>query len=233
MKSKQYIIITAGGTGSRMSSNIAKQFLEIDGKPILLRTIEQFFSFSCNFELIIVLKSEQKEYWKKYCASHEIFFRHTLVSGGMTRFHSVRNALEYVPDGAIAIVHDGVRPFVSKELLNTMLSINFIEKGYDGLIPVLPAVESMREKSYDTIGNEIGSHSVDRSHFITVQTPQIFDSTKLKTAYKQAYIPEFTDDASVMERMGYKIMTCNGSRLNIKITTPEELQICRLLLPFL
>lgn len=230
---KQYVVITAGGIGARISSDIAKQFLEIEGKPILLRTIEQFLSLSYDIELIIVLKSEQKEYWKKYCFDHELFFKHTIVSGGMTRFHSVRNALEYVPDGAIAIIHDGVRPFLPQSLLKRLFSTDFIGKGYDGLIPVLPAIESMRERSYDKEGNETGSLPVDRSRFLSVQTPQIYDSTKLKKAYKQAYIPEFTDDASVMERMGYKIMTCEGSRLNIKITTPEDLQICRLLLPLL
>lgn len=233
MEKKRYIIITAGGVGSRMSSDTAKQFIEIDGKPILLRTIELFSSFVEGLEIILVLKSEQKNYWKKYCSDNALFFKHSLASGGLTRFHSVRNALELVPDNVIVAVHDGVRPFVPREVLLRLFSTDFIGKGYDGLIPVVPAIDSMREKCYDEKGNEIGSKAVDRGNYMYVQTPQIFDSTKLKKAYKQAYIPEFTDEASVMEKMGYKIMTCLGSRLNIKITTPEDLQMCRLLLPLL
>lgn len=98
MKNIVYVIITAGGTGRRMGDPLAKQFLEIDGKPILLKTIDMFRNLSFKTEIILVLPSEYKEYWKEYCVKNNIWFKHTLVTGGITRFHSVRNALEFVPD---------------------------------------------------------------------------------------------------------------------------------------
>lgn len=230
MKTKVYAIITAGGTGKRMGGNIAKQFLELGGQPILLRTIEMFRSLPFEVEIILVLPSEYKEYWKKYCVEKNLWFRHTLVTGGLTRFHSVRNALAFVPDGATVAVHDGVRPFVPKEMLEKLLTYNFREEGAAGVIPVMPSIESMRKKIYDSEGHTIGAGCVNRDDYLFVQTPQVFDSTLLKDAYKQAYSPEFTDDASVVESKGYKVIFGQGSRFNIKITTPEDIRIGEIIL---
>ena len=110
--SNLYIIITAGGVGRRMGGNTAKQFIELEGKPVLLRTIEMFRECYPQANIIITLPQEYKEHWRNYCFEKNIWFKHTIVSGGITRFHSVKNALAYVPDGAIVAVHDGVRPFV-------------------------------------------------------------------------------------------------------------------------
>lgn len=224
MKNIVYVIITAGGTGRRMGGPLAKQFLEIDGKPILLKTIDMFRNLSFKTEIILVLPSEYKEYWKEYCVKNNIWFKHTLVTGGITRFHSVRNALEFVPDGVTVAVHDGVRPFVPVKLLEKQLGYRF-EGETAGVIPVMPSIESMRKKIFDSEGHVTGAHTVNRDEYIFVQTPQVFDSTRLKEAYKQAYSPLFTDDASVIESMGCKIDFCPGSRFNIKITTPEDLKI--------
>ncbi len=220
-----YVIITAGGVGKRMGGNIAKQFLEIEGKPILLRTMEMFMALPFKVEFILVLPNEYKEYWKSYCLENNLWFKHILVSGGITRFHSVRNALEFVPDGAVVAVHDGVRPFVPKKMLEELLQYDLDGCDAAGVIPVMPSIESMRCKILDNEGHLVGSKCVDRDKYIFVQTPQVFDSTRLKEAYKQAYSPTFTDDASVVESKGYKVQLSQGSRFNIKITTPEDLQM--------
>lgn len=225
MKKPVYIIITAGGVGKRMGGNIAKQFIELEGKPILLKTIEMFQKLPFEVELILVLPNEYKEYWKNYCMENNLWFKHTLVSGGITRFHSVKNALAYVPDGAIVAVHDGVRPFVPQSMLVELLQHSMEGADVAGVIPVMPSIESMRRKIFDSEGHTIGSNTVNRDEYIFVQTPQVFDSTKLKDAYKQAYSPSFTDDASVAESRGYKVLLSEGSRFNIKITTPEDLKM--------
>ncbi len=234
---KRYAIITAGGSGTRMGAKVPKQFLELDGKPILLRTIELFtklpfteeeFRKGENFEtdIILVLPHDHIEGWQKYCVSHDLWFKHTIVEGGITRFHSVRAALHMVPDGAIVAVHDGVRPFVTNEMIKKMMRYEF-DENVAGVIPVMPVVESMRRKIFDADGNEIATASANRDDYILVQTPQVFDSTRLKLSYKKPYSPKFTDDASVMESSGYKLDTIEGSKLNLKITTQADLLLAR------
>lgn len=225
-----YVIITAGGVGRRMGGPTAKQFIELEGKPILLRTIEMFTNFSDKINIILTLPAEYKEYWREYCFKHNIWIKHILVEGGITRFHSVRNALVHVPDGAVVAVHDGVRPLVPSEILDGLLNYDFSKENVAGVIPVMPSVESMREKIYDTDGVPVGSATVNRDNYMFVQTPQVFDSTILKECYKKAYSPAFTDDASVVESSGYKVATTQGSRFNIKITTPEDMLMAKIFL---
>ena len=225
-----YIIITAGGVGRRMGGNTAKQFLELEGKPVLLRTIEMFRKAFPKANIIITLPQEYKEYWRNYCFENNLWFRHIVVSGGITRFHSVKNALEHVPDGAVVAVHDGVRPFVPKKMLVSLFAFNFAEEGVAGVIPVMPSVESMRIRTYGNDGMPDGSRTVNRDDYMFVQTPQVFDSTLLKECYKKAYSPTFTDDASVVESSGYKVATLAGSRFNIKLTTPEDLVLAKMFL---
>lgn len=230
---KHYVIITAGGSGKRMGARIPKQFLELDGKPILLRTIELFTNLGFtegerkrgeefDVEIILVLPQANIAQWQEFCVANGLWFKHIIVEGGMTRFHSVRAALEYVPDGAVVAVHDGVRPFVPQEMIKTMFRHRF-DGEIAGVIPVMPVIESMRRRIYDADGNEISTTSANRDDFILVQTPQVFDSTRLRKAYKKPYSPDFTDDASVMESSGYRFDTVAGSKLNIKITTQDDL----------
>lgn len=227
---KVYVIITAGGVGKRMGGNTAKQFLELDGKPVLLRTIEMFRELSPNINIILTLPQEYKEYWRNYCLENDLWFRHTIVSGGITRFHSVKNALEHVPQGAVVAVHDGVRPFVPQEMLQRLVGYDFAGEGVVGVIPVMPSIESMRIRTYGEDGMPDGSTTVNRDEYMFVQTPQVFDSTILKECYKKPYSPTFTDDASVVESNGYKVATTAGSRFNIKLTTPEDLVMARIFL---
>jgi 2-C-methyl-D-erythritol 4-phosphate cytidylyltransferase len=225
-----YVIVTAGGVGRRMGGNMAKQFLELEGKPVLLRTIEMLRNALPTVNIILTLPQEYKEYWRNYCFENNLWFRHTVVSGGITRFHSVKNALEHVPAGAIVAVHDGVRPFVPKEMLHTLLNYDFAKENVAGVIPVMPSIESMRMWTYGQDGMPDGSKTVNRDEYMFVQTPQVFDSTILKECYKKPYSPEFTDDASVVESCGYKVATASGSRFNIKLTTPEDLVMARIFL---
>ena len=228
--SKTYVIITAGGVGKRMGGKTAKQFIELEGKPVLLRTIEMFRGLSPDINIILTLPQEYKESWRNYCFENGLWFRHTIVSGGITRFHSVKNALEHVPEGAVVAVHDGVRPFVPHEMLVSLLGYNFAKEGVAGVIPVMPSIESMRIRTYGEDGMPNGSRTVNRDEYMFVQTPQVFDSTILKDCYKKPYSPTFTDDASVVESNGYKVATSPGSRFNIKLTTPEDLVMARIFL---
>lgn len=215
MNKKCYAIIVAGGSGSRMGGKIAKQFLELDGKPVLLHTVEAFMSLSFPIEMVIVVPSSYKQYWKDYCLEHRLTFSHILVSGGITRFHSVKNGLKYVPKDALVAIHDGVRPFVSKEFLESMYE-RAEEKG--AVVPVTKVTDSIRK-----IASDGKSMPVSREDLVMVQTPQIFHSEIILEAYSQAYSPAFTDDASVVEGIGINIFLEEGSRLNIKITKPEDL----------
>ena len=213
---EKYVILVAGGKGERMGADKPKQFLEIGGKPILRRTMERFLEFDPRVRLIVVLPSAYKEYWKEYCRRSGFQCKFTIVSGGITRFHSVQNALKMVPGGALVAVHDGVRPVVSADLLQRVFDAAASSRA---AIPVVPAVESLR------ILDENGSRPVDRSRYVTVQTPQVFHSSVLKAAYEKAYSPSFTDDASVVEAAGFPVTLVDGERSNIKITTPEDLRL--------
>ena len=220
---ERYAIIVAGGSGSRMGSDVPKQFMLLNGKPIVLHTIERFLSLPFPVEIILILPTAYREYWKNYCFDNGVNFRHILVSGGITRFHSVKNALKYVPVGAVVAVHDGVRPFVSENFLERLFILGE-EKG--AVIPMVEAVDSMRFKSeqkgeYSAVDSEY--IPVNRENYFFVQTPQVFQSDVLLDAYKQTFIPSFTDDASVVEKMGYKVSVTEGSRYNIKLTHTEDM----------
>ena len=217
MERKKYAVIMAGGEGSRMGAAVPKQFLELGGKPILRLTVERFLEYDPSIGLVIVLPASGKETWKEYCASTGFLERYSMATGGITRFHSVQNALKYVPDGALVAIHDGVRPFVTKEFLAGMFDA---AQRCEAVIPVVPVVDSLREVEFSG-----ESFQIDRSRIVAVQTPQIFRSEILKSAYKQAYSTSFTDDASVVEAAGFRVTLIEGLRGNFKITTPEDYEI--------
>ena len=219
MTRKLNVIIVAGGKGERMGAGIPKQFLKIAGKPILRHTMERFEELcrGCEMNMIVVLPAMHKEYWKDYCVRSGFRMKHRIVNGGLTRFHSVKNALELVDDDSITLVHDGVRPFVTKEMFDSLKEKLDTCKA---LIPVLPLYDSIRK-----VEENGESRIADRSAFVAVQTPQVFDSSVLKRAYEQPYVSGFTDDASVVESYGERIDFYEGSRLNIKITDPADLKM--------
>lgn len=218
-----YAIFVAGGSGTRMGSELPKQFLDLDGTPILQRSIERFLDAENAAHVITVLPERYIPLWSEMCLQRGVVFAQTLVKGGMTRFHSVQNALDKVPDGAIVAVHDGVRPLVSETLIRSMLARIAEPGGPKALVPVVPVTDTLR--SLDP-----GSPAPDRSHLVAVQTPQMFLSEVLKAAYRQPYDVSFTDDASVVERTGVPVETIPGERFNIKITTPEDMVLARAIL---
>lgn len=216
---KKYAIIVAAGSGSRMGGDIPKQFISVGGKPLLRHTIEKFLSLSFPVGIIVVVNQEKKEYWKKYCQDYDFMDRYAIPSGGITRFHSVQNALQYLPDDSVVAVHDGVRPFVTKEFLEEMFRAG---EELGNAIPAIAPVETVREVS----GPD--SYILRRDDIRLIQTPQVFRSEVIKAAYKLPYDPKFTDDASVVEAAGYRINLVDGLKYNIKITTPEDLEIAKL-----
>jgi len=214
------IIITAGGIGKRMGSTIPKQFIEIKGKPILMHTIEQFYSFNSSCQILLTLPSDWISYWKDLIEKHEFKIQHTIVDGGIERYDSIKNTLTYCQNEVIG-VHDGVRPLVSHETLNRCLE-NILEK--KAVIPVMNIKESLRE-----IQNEI-SMAINRSNYVTVQTPQFFTKSTILKAYSLPFHDKITDDASLVEESGEKIHLVEGNEENIKVTTPIDLKIISLLI---
>lgn len=213
------VLIVAGGKGLRMGTDLPKQFLPIEGKPVLMHTIEAFHRFDENIKIILVLPPDQQAYWRELCCTHHFTIVHIVVDGGETRFHSVKNGLYHAEPGLVG-VHDGVRPFVSPQVIGRCYDLAAVKKA---VIPVIDVVETIRHLT------EQGSETVDRNNFKLVQTPQVFDVELLKRAYAQEYIPSFTDDASVVEAMGVSVYLTEGNRENIKITTPFDLRISSVL----
>lgn len=215
----------AAGSGSRMGAELPKQFLELDGKAILHKTIELFRDAVPGVRVITVLPEAYIDYWKGYCIRRNFTCPQVLVKGGITRFHSVKNALERVPDGALVAVHDGVRPLVTEKFLREIFAA---AEDVNGLIPVLPCIDTMKVlKPENEVLKSVPGVEADRSVLYGAQTPQIFRSELLKQAYQQPFSPAFTDDASVMEKNGKSLSYVIGERLNIKITTQEDLILAR------
>lgn len=219
----EYVIIVAGGKGLRMGSELPKQFMPIGGKPVLMYTIEQFLKYSPDINIIVVLPRNQQEFWNKLCEEHNFNIPHTIADGGESRFESSKNGLSLIPDNEQGVVafHDGVRPFVS---------IDVIERCFDAArddyaaIPVMPVTDTLR---YVDRGH---GHNVERNNFRSVQTPQVFDISLAKQAFDQPYRPSFTDDATVIESLGCQVSMVEGNRENIKLTTPFDLQLAELLI---
>jgi 2-C-methyl-D-erythritol 4-phosphate cytidylyltransferase len=213
---RKIALIVAGGSGNRLKGETPKQFVRINGKPMLMHTIEAFRKNDHLFEFVIVLPSSQMEYWKSLCCEYSFEVPHTAIAGGNTRFHSVKNGLKKVGDEGIVFIHDGVRPLVSSQTIDNCFS-KAVKKG--NALPVISPSESLREVT----GKQ--NRYVNRNRYFLVQTPQTFKASLIKKAYSRRYQKEFTDDASVLESMGYSIHLVAGNRDNIKVTYPEDLKV--------
>lgn len=219
----KYIIIVAGGKGLRMGGEVPKQFLPIGGKPVLMRTMEFFHQYDEEIQIVLVLPVAQQAYWKELCVQYAFTLPYRLADGGETRFHSVKSGLETIPtdEEALVGVHDGVRPFVSAEVIGRC----YVEAARTGaVVPVADVVETVRH-----LENDGRSTTVSRDEYKLVQTPQVFSLALLKEAYDQPYTPAFTDDASVVEALGHEVTLAEGNRENIKITTPFDLVVAEAL----
>lgn len=214
---KRYVLIVAGGKGLRMGNDLPKQFIPLNGRPVLMHTLERFHQWDASADIVLILPESHQAYWKMLCEELGCAIPHRIANGGETRFHSVQNGLSLIKELGLVAVHDGVRPFVSEEVIDSCFSAAE-ENG--AAIPVTPMTDSIREK--DESGK---SFPVDRSRFVTVQTPQVFQSRLLLEAYRQPYSPDFTDDASVVEAKGFQVTTVSGNYENIKLTTPFDLLI--------
>lgn len=220
---KLYAIIVAGGSGQRMKSSIPKQFIELNGKPILMHTLEKFYSAKASINLIVVLPKSHHSTWTTLCSKHHFNIPHQICEGGETRFQSVKSGLTLCSEEGIIAVHDGVRPLVTP---NFILNLYKETESKGAVIPVSPIVESIRKVE----GNQ--SESLDRNLYYSVQTPQCFQSELLHKAYQQQEQNTFTDDASVVESIGEKVHLFVGETDNIKITSPKDLLLAEALLNF-
>ena len=228
MERKKFVIIMAAGSGTRMGAQMPKQFLELDGKAILQKTIEVFQEACPGISVITVLPQDHISYWRQYCLDRNFICPQILVSGGITRFHSVRNALDRVPDGAVVAVHDGVRPLLSPELVRDIFKVAETQQA---VIPVIPCVDTIKVlESKEGRLEAVPGAKADRSVLYGAQTPQVFHSEVIKEAYSMAYDTAFTDDASVLEKYGKSLSFVIGERLNIKITTQDDLLLARAVL---
>lgn len=215
---KKTVIIVAGGKGERMQTSIPKQFIEINGKPILMHTIEAFYRYDNFISIILVLPPAQINFWKSLCIKHENSISHLIAEGGETRFHSVKNGLNLAETSSLIAIHDGVRPFVSNA---TIAGCFACAEKHKAVVPIVDLVDSIR------YADEIENYTCDRTKYKLVQTPQVFAGDLLKKSYEQDFSPAFTDDASVVEALGAKIYLTEGNRENIKITTSFDLKIAQ------
>lgn len=213
---KKYAIIVAGGSGSRMKSDIPKQFIEVGGLPILMHTLKRFKEAETEIELILVLPESQFEYWNQLCGKYPTV-PHQLVKGGNTRFQSGLNGLKTIENEGLVAIHDGVRPFVSAEIIQESFKVAD-EKGT--AVVSVPSKDSVR----------VNGQAIDRSTVRLIQTPQTFQISLIKKAFETEELSTFTDDASVAEHAGFTINLIEGSYENIKITTPEDLQWAEIIL---
>ncbi len=204
-----------------MNSPVPKQFLNLGEYPVLWHTIMAFYRYDPGLQLVLVLHKDRISYWRTLSASFLPKPDYLITAGGETRFHSVKNGLRLIETSGLTAVHDGSRPLISSELIRSAFQ-TAREKG--NAVPVLPVSDSLRVITND------GNRPVDRSLFRSIQTPQIFPTDLLKKAFQQPFLPEFTDEATVVETLGESIHLVEGEKRNIKITTEFDLEIAKTLL---
>lgn len=207
-------VVVAGGKGVRAGGDVPKQFQVLDDKPVVMHTLEAFYSFNTNIRLILVLPHDFIEYWRQLCQTYQFVLPHTVVEGGDTRFQSVKNGLAKVGDDEVVAIHDAARPFVSPQLIAQCFEMALHHQC--GVVPTIDETNSVR------LVTSVGSRVLDRSAIRVVQTPQVFPAHLLQEAYETPFETSFTDDASVAEHHGIDIHLVEGEVTNIKITTPLD-----------
>jgi 2-C-methyl-D-erythritol 4-phosphate cytidylyltransferase len=219
-ETKLFCIIVAGGQGTRMGTVTPKQFLLLAGKPVLMYSITAFRKAIPNIDITLVLPEGQQELWANLCEEHQFNEPLTLVPGGDTRFQSVRNGLSNLAGPGYVAIHDGVRPLIRPE---TILKLFAEAVLHTNAVPVVSSKDSLRWS--DPSGNRI----IDRNFVRLIQTPQVFELNKLRSAYVLGYDEAYTDDASVWESAGNDVHLCEGQEGNLKITTLEDLVVAEAL----
>lgn len=221
MLQHEYAVIVAGGKGTRIKSTTPKQFLELAGKPILLHTIEAFYRYSKDITVILVLPADAFDTWHSIVNTYNFKYPVVLQEGGESRFQSVKKGLACIETKGLVAIHDGVRPLVTTEVIQSSFKLAG-ERG--SAVAAVPLKESVRVTEGDQ------TKALDRSKYRLVQTPQTFDVDLIKKAYDLPEDSSLTDDASVAERWGHTISLFEGNYENIKVTTPEDLTIAEVLL---
>jgi 2-C-methyl-D-erythritol 4-phosphate cytidylyltransferase len=217
---QKYAVIVAGGSGTRMGGEVPKQFQLLKGKPVLWYTLKAFIDAYDDMQIILVLPENHLELGQQI-ANEFPLNRIRFTTGGETRFHSVKNGLRLVDAHSLVFVHDGVRCLVTPQLIRRCGEAA-LEK--DNAIPSVAAIETIRIQTGD------GNEPIDRNRVRVIQTPQTFFSNVIKQAFEQSYEESFTDEASVVEKMGIRINLIEGERPNIKITTPIDLLVAEKIL---
>lgn len=216
MTGQRTALIMAGGQGVRMGQPMPKQFLLLDGKPVLMHTLTTFATLEPPVRLVLVLPADQIAYWQTLCEQYRFMVPHAIVEGGTCRFDSVRNGLAAVEEEGLVAIHDGVRPLVTSDLIQRC----FVgAERHGSAIPVTPLIESLRQLVGD------GSQTVDRTAYRLVQTPQTFKAALIKEAYALTDRNDYTDDAAVYEAMGGSVHLVDGERHNVKITEGADLEL--------
>ena len=221
MNNPEYALIVAGGKGTRIRSSIPKQFIELNGTPVLIHTIRAFQRYAADIRIILVLPADDLPLWEAIRKKFSFHDKIILQTGGDSRFESVRRGLEMIQGKGLAAIHDGVRPLVSEDIIGASFRLAAV---HGSAVAAVRLKESIRITDQDT------TRAIDRSKFRLIQTPQTFDLDLIRAAYQTKEDPSLTDDASVAERSGHLISLFEGSYENIKITTPEDLVVASALL---
>lgn len=217
----KYVLIVAGGSGERMNAGLPKQFMEINGRPVLMHTFDAFSFLLPEIHFILVLQPDFYDTWEMLCKAHQFSIQHHIEEAGPKRFHSVKSGLKTVPDGVVVAIHDGARPLVSRQ---TILNCFEMAEKKGNAVPVIPMNESVRRVDHQF------NRAIHREELRIVQTPQVFHSSLIKKAYRQNYNESFTDDATVLESIGESIHLVEGNPENIKLTGPQDLILAETLI---
>lgn len=204
-----------------MNSDIPKQFLLLNGLPVLMHSVNAFRKFDPFVQIVIALPHASYSLWGTLCLKYNFQVKHELTPGGETRVQSVKNALALVPGTGYTAIHDGVRPLVSEE---TIRKAFYEAELFGNAVPVIPVNESVRK------AEGTSNMPVPRDTLYIVQTPQVFKTGLIKKAYSLLETDDFTDDATILETTGEKIHLFAGNRENIKITYPDDLLVAEVLL---
>ncbi|MGN8056564.1 2-C-methyl-D-erythritol 4-phosphate cytidylyltransferase [Pedobacter sp. 22163] len=218
---KYYAIIVAGGSGNRMQTETPKQFLLLKNLPVLMHTIKAFAQSDTQPKILLVLNKDQQAYWTRLCEEFNFHVPHQVIDGGTERFHSVKNAIHAIEEESYVAIHDAVRPLVSKSLIDNCFNEAELQGNVIAAVQSSDSVRMLRDDK---------TTALKRDEIYLVQTPQTFSLSILKEAYNQEFNAQFTDDASVVESIGYEISIIEGERGNIKITYPIDLELAELLL---
>jgi len=220
----KYAIIVAGGTGTRMKGEVPKQFMLLNSKPVILHSIEAFHDYDPSVLIILVIHPDYIELWEKLSTEFKISIPYQVVTGGKTRFDSVKNGLKLIKEEGLVAVHDAARPVINADFIGKLFSA---ASAYGSAIPAVHINDTIRTIDGDT------SHQSDRTFLRAVQTPQVFKISELQRAYTQSYEPIFTDDGSVMESAGFHVHLSEGLQENIKITRLQDIATAEVLMKFI